>query len=115
MINPIDLGNYSKSNYGDDKSEIEYRCCARSAYYSLFHYFKSIADTIPGSYDTSLGSHERVIRKLLDSNDDNHKKYGAALSSYREVRVKADYKIDKSFTKGEAYKVLRFVEKTFGI
>lgn len=115
MISPLELGHYSKSSYGDDKTEIEYRCCARTAYYTLFHHFKSIADSLPGGYDTTLGSHERVIRKLLDSPNDEHKKYGAALSCYREIRVKADYRLEKNFTKGEAYKVLRFVEKTLSI
>lgn len=115
MINPVDLGNYSKGNFGDGKSEIEYRCCARTAYYSLFHHFKDIADQLPGGYDNSLGSHERVIRKLLESSNADHKKYGAALSSYRSVRVKADYRIEKNFTKGDAYQVLRYMEKTLNI
>jgi len=115
MINPVDLGMHSKDSYGDDKSEVEYRCCARTAYYSLFHHFKKVADSIPGDYDKSLGSHERVIRKLLDSSDEQHRKYGVALGNYKEIRVKADYKINVSFSKTEAYKILRFAEKTFNI
>ncbi|MDU6442910.1 MAG: hypothetical protein E6559_24020 [Pantoea sp.] len=115
MISPVDLGVYSKGNYGDDKTEVEYRCCARTAYYSLFHHFKLIADSIPGGYDKSLGSHERVIRKLLDSTDAQHRKYGVALSNYKDIRVKADYRIDVNFSKSEAYKILRFAEKTLNI
>lgn len=115
MINPVDLGLYSKGNYGENKSEVEYRCCARTAYYSLFHHFKSIADSLPGGYDKSLGSHERVIRKLLDSSNAQHQKFGVALSNYKDIRVKADYRIDVSFSKNDAYKILRYAEKTFGI
>ncbi|ASY82364.1 hypothetical protein [Pectobacterium polaris] len=99
MINPVELGLHSKGIYEKSSNEIEYRCCARSAYYSIFHYFKTIADSLPGGYDISLGSHERVIRKLMDSTDSSYKKYGVVLSNYRKVRVKADYKIDASFSK----------------
>lgn len=115
MINPVDLGMHSKGVYGDNKSEVEYRCCARTAYYSLFHHFKKIADSIPGGYDSSLGSHERVIKKLLESSNEQHRMYGVALGNYKEIRVKADYKINVSFSKGDAYKILRYAEKTFNI
>lgn len=115
VISAIDLGKRSQETFNSASSEIEYRCCVRTAYYSLFHYSKAIADSIPGGYNQSLGHHERIISKLLNSDDENHKKLGVELSRYRSCRVKADYRIDKSFTKSEAYKVIRFIEKTFSI
>ncbi|MGK2375500.1 HEPN domain-containing protein, partial [Klebsiella pneumoniae] len=89
-----------------------YRTCARSAYYALYHYLKSIADKLPGSYE-DVSSHEKVIRKLLNSGDPKLMDLAQKMISTRKTRVRADYHIDKNFGKSEAYKILRIVEKIF--
>lgn len=108
-------GSYSKfdaAGYICLSEEVEYRVCARSAYYALYHYLKSIADELPGSYE-DVSSHEKVIRKLLKSGDPKLMDLAQKMISTRKTRVRADYHIDKSFGKSEAYKILRIVEKIF--
>ncbi|HBR3703181.1 HEPN domain-containing protein [Klebsiella pneumoniae] len=108
-------GSYSKfdaAGYICLCEEVEYRTCARSAYYALYHYLKSIADKLPGSYE-DVSSHEKVIRKLLNSGDPKLMDLAQKMISTRKTRVRADYHIDKNFGKSEAYKILRIVEKIF--
>lgn len=108
-------GSYSKfdaAGYICLNEEVEYRTCARSAYYALYHYLKSIADALPGRYE-DVSSHEKVIRKLLNSGDQKLIDLAQKMISTRKTRVRADYHIDKNFGKSEAYKILRVVEKIF--
>lgn len=120
MIDPKDILEFSKLSYSKVNtdgyicinSEVEYRNCARVAYYALYHYLKSISDSLPGSYE-DVSSHEKVIRKLLKSGDQDLILLAQKMMSTRKTRVRADYHIDKNFGKDEAYKLLRIVEKIF--
>ena len=120
MISSKEILEFAKNSYAKfDASgyiclneEVEYRTCARSAYYALYHYLKSIADELPGAYE-DVSSHEKVIRKLLNSGDQKFIDLAQKMIATRKTRVRADYHIDKSFGKTEAYKILRVVEKVF--
>jgi len=118
MISPSELLDYSINEYErvSNKSytsnflEIEIRNCARSSYYSLFNYLKTIADSLPGDYEEGIGSHERVIRKLMSFGDEDQKVLGERLKNSRIIRIRADYKLTSSFDKQHAYKALRYAE-----
>ncbi|KHO36697.1 MULTISPECIES: HEPN domain-containing protein [Enterobacteriaceae] len=120
MISSKQMLDFAKSSYAKFdvdgyiyiNEEIEYRTCARSAYYALYHYLKSIADELPGAYE-DVSSHEKVIRKLLASGDEKLVQFAQKMIATRKTRVRADYHIDKNFGKTEAYKILRVVEKVF--
>lgn len=118
MISPSELLDYSineyerfsNKDYTSDFLEVEIRNCARSSYYSLFSYLKMIADDLPGDYEEGIGSHERVIRKLISFGDEDQKVLGEKLKSSRIIRIRADYKLADSFNKHHAYKALRYAE-----
>lgn len=120
MISSKEILEYSRDSYSRFDTdgyiylneEVEYRNCARNAYYALYHYLKSIADNLPGSYE-DVSSHEKVIRKLLNSGDSQLIELAQKMIATRKTRVRADYHIDKNFGKTEAYKLLRVVEKVF--
>jgi len=121
MINEVNLLEYSKKEYErisdkaykSDHSEVEYRNCARVAYYSLYHLLKDIADSLPGSYEDNIGSHEKVIRRLMSFGNDNQKLFAEKLKNQRTIRVHADYKLGNSFNKSDVYKSLRYAESVF--
>lgn len=123
MINEISLLEYSRSEYAriseklyeSDHSEVEYRNCARVAYYSLYHLLKNIADNLPGDYESNIGSHERVIRKLMKSGDERQKLFAEKLKNQRAIRVSADYNLNAPFRKADAYKSLRYAESVFSL
>lgn len=102
-------------DYVSDKPEVEYRNCARMAYYSMLHLSKKLVDDHSPDIDCSdiIGTHEMIIRKLLAINTEESNKLANDLISSRHLRVKADYYLNKKFTKQEAYKVLRKAEKAF--
>ncbi|EMG7907563.1 HEPN domain-containing protein [Enterobacter ludwigii] len=120
MISPEEILEFAKASYAKFdvdgyicvNEEVEYRTCARSAYYALYHYLKSIADSLPGNYE-DVSSHERVIRKLISSGDPKLSELAQKMISTRKTRVRADYHLDKNFGKSETYKILRVVEKIF--
>jgi len=123
MINEINLLNYSKEeflrisgkNYKSENAEVEYRNCARVAYYSLYHLLKKIADNLPGTYESKTGSHERVIRRLMEFGDDKQKFFAEEFKNQRAIRVSADYTLHEPFRKSDAYKSLRYAEKIFAL
>lgn len=123
MINEVSLLEFSKSeyarfndaSYSSNNPEVEYRNCARVAYYSLYHLLKDIADGLPGQYEKNIGSHERVIRRLMTFGDDTQKLFAEKLKSQRAIRVSADYNLKHPFRKSEAYKSLRYAESVFAL
>jgi len=123
MIDEISLLNYSKKEYSriseksykSESSEVEYRNCARVAYYSMYHLLKRIADNLPGAYQYNVGSHERVIRRLMEFGDDQQKFFAEELKNQRAIRVSADYSLHEPFRKSDAYKSLRYAEKVFAL
>lgn len=120
MITSNEILKYSRDSYSRFDTdgyiclneEVEYRNCARTAYYALYHYLKTIADNLPGNYE-DVSSHEKVIRKLLKSGDPKLAELAQKMIATRKTRVRADYHIEKNFGKTEAYKLLRVVEKVF--
>ncbi|WP_109395736.1 HEPN domain-containing protein [Proteus faecis] len=123
MITSLNILNYasnlhnkfSEKDYISDNLEVEYRNCARMAYYSLLHLSKSLIEKENVCIDTGgiTGTHAVIIAKLLAIDSDFSKKLAEDLKSCRAIRVKADYYLDKHFNKNEAYKVLRKAEKAF--
>lgn len=120
MIEPGDILTFAKelkSRFDADgyictNLEVEYRNCARTSYYALFHALKEIADNIPGKYE-DVASHEKVIRKLLSSSDQRINLLAQQMISIRKTRVRADYILDKSFGKNEATRSLEKVVRIF--
>ncbi|VEB71510.1 Uncharacterised protein [Providencia rustigianii] len=121
MITYVDILNnasdlydkLSENNFKTNNIEVEYRNCARMAYYSMLHLSKQLVEKNDVEIDMTdvHGTHEITIRKLMAINSDIAAKLANNLISCRKTRVKADYKIEKSFTKNDAYTVLRKAEK----
>ncbi|MDE9727320.1 hypothetical protein [Citrobacter freundii] len=103
--------NCSSESYSYPCEEIDFRNCARIAYYYLYHHAYVRAKSLKGGLDNNTGSHQRVIDKLLESSNKDDNDLGMLLVRLRPTRVKADYQLDQKFSKGEAYKTLRYAEK----
>lgn len=91
--------------------EMDFRECARTSYYYIFHVANRRAAEIPGEVNSKVGQHQRVIEKLRNSSDINDKNLGDLLALMKLERVKADYNLNFNFTKNDAFKVLRRAEK----
>lgn len=105
--------SYTSQGYSYSCKEMDYRECARTSYYYIYHkaYIRSLS--INGNFSMNTGAHQRVIDKLLSSSDPINIKLAQLLIKLRPVRVHADYKLDDSFNKNDAYKTLREAEKIF--
>lgn len=103
--------SFSSKDYSHPCAEVEFRECARTAYYYIFHKANTRALTIPGSFNKNTGSHQRVIDKLMTSTDKKDHDLAKLLVKVRTVRVKADYGLNEHFQQIEAYKILREAEK----
>lgn len=122
MITPQDLlkkasdlyNSFSDSSIVIDCVEVEYRNCARIAYYAMLHVGMEITDREDPeiNLDGVVGTHQKVIRKLLALESVFATNLANDLLSCRKIRVDADYKLSKPFSKNSAYKVLRKAEKT---
>lgn len=114
MNSPEDVLEHAKFLFAlDNKTEIILRNVARNAYYALYHKLSVLELTSIVASERNYGSHELLIRKLRKSDNTEHKELGLKLSSLKEVRVKADYKIRNKFPVNDAYSSLRKVEKVF--
>lgn len=91
--------------------EMDFRECARTSYYYIFHVANQRASQIPGEINSQVGQHQRVIDKLRSSADIADRDLGDLLALMKLSRVKADYNLSYNFTKNDAYKVLRRAEK----
>ncbi len=56
-------------------------------------------------------SHEKVILALKEHSDKRMKSLGNSLQQIKEIRVHADYKLDKPFPASEARKVVKIVKR----
>ncbi|HAT1514885.1 TPA: hypothetical protein I8W54_003257 [Morganella morganii] len=122
MITPQDLlkkasdlyNSFSDPSIVIDCVEVEYRNCARMAYYVMLHVGMEITDRENPeiSMDGVIGTHQKVIRKLLALESVFATDLANDLLSCRGIRVDADYKLSKPFSQNSAYKVLRKAEKT---
>jgi uncharacterized protein (UPF0332 family) len=90
-------------------SEIDYRNAASRA--CAFHLCKNLVETLPISADNIATSHQKIIEALAHSHDNRLKALGNKLKVVRELRHKADYKVDMKFTRYEASRVLSHTQK----
>lgn len=111
MVSSYDIAVRAKKIFDSASSEVEYRCSARCAYYSLYHYCESMDSPLLASPNTSGGVHYQLISKFVGSKDQEMRKIGEMLNQGRIIRVQADYRLEKNFRKDDARKVLRFAEK----
>ncbi len=92
-------------------SEIDYRNAASRAYYAAFHLCRILLEKLPNSPDNIGTSHQRIIDALLFSNDKKLKSLGNKLKVTKELRHKADYKVNVKFTRYDASRTLSHVQK----
>lgn len=112
MITPYDIAMKAKEIFDGASSEVDYRCSARCAYYSLYHFCKGMDDKrLAEPSKEQSGVHYSLISRFLGSEDDGLRRLGVDLNTCRTLRVKADYRLDQSFRRQDAYKVLRVAEK----
>lgn len=120
MISAHDFLNHAKDIYNrfdvdgsvHDNIEMEYRSCARVAYYALYHLLRDISDTLPGE-GIGFGSHEKIENKLCMSKNQDYIYLATQMNSSKKGRVRADYHLDAEFGKNEANRILNKVERVF--
>lgn len=87
------------------KEEVDFRNCVSRAYYGAFH------DAIPlaaaqrraGRREQSMGMHERLIQQLVGkTNSREIRSIGVSLRELRELRVWADYDLERTMTREQA-------------
>ncbi|MBB1199618.1 hypothetical protein EGM70_04780 [Enterobacteriaceae bacterium 89] len=103
--------DFSSKGYVNSCPEMDYRECARTSYYYIYHVANQRASQIPGNINNSVGQHQRVIDKLRCSSDISDQELGDLLALMKIARVKADYTLNCNFSKNDAYKVLRRAER----
>jgi uncharacterized protein (UPF0332 family) len=94
-----------------ENSEVGYRNAASRAYYCAFHLCRMLLEKLPQSQDNIGTSHQKIIDALFLSSDKRLKSLGNQLKMARQLRHKADYKVDIKFTRYEASRVLSYVQK----
>lgn len=104
---------FSDKSYSSVCPEMDFRECARSSYYYIFHVAKERVRKLNAHGDLNVGMHQRVINILRNSDNDSDHSLGDLLALMKVVRVQADYTLEYNFTKNEAYKVLRRAERLF--
>ena len=80
-----------------DGSEVERRVAASRSYYAAYHRCRSIARR-EGMFADAGGTHAEVIDSLTRSPQRKLKSIGYRLKQCRDLRVKADYRIEIDFT-----------------
>jgi uncharacterized protein (UPF0332 family) len=81
------------------------------AHYCAFHLCRILLEKLPHSPDNIGTSHQRIIDALSLSHDKRLKSLGNKLKVTKELRHKADYKVDKNFTRYEASRTLSHAQK----
>ncbi|EDN67866.1 bacteriophage protein [Beggiatoa sp. PS] len=94
-----------------ENSEVGYRNAASRSYYCAFHLCRMLLEKLPQSQDNIGTSHQKIIDALFLSSDKRLKSLGNQLKMARQLRHKADYKVDTKFTRYEASRVLSYVQK----
>jgi len=92
-------------------SEVDYRNAASRAYYCAFHLCRILLEKLPQSQDNIGTSHQKIIDALFLSPDKRLKSLGNKLKMARQLRHKADYKVDIRFTRYEASRALSYAQK----
>ena len=80
-----------------DGSEVERRVAASRSYYAAYHRCRSIARR-EGMFADAGGTHAEVIDPPTRSPQRKLKSIGYRLKQCRDLRVKADYRIEADFT-----------------
>lgn len=83
--------------------EIDLRNAVSRAYYAAFHACNSSVNL--KEYENT-GSHENLIRSMLDSSDNELVALGLQLRKCKIKRHKADYKLNQSVLIGETNQVI---------
>lgn len=87
--------------------EVVFRACSGRYYYEIYHIVKNwfMADYNDELELVSGASHEKLRNCSIfisdKLNDPDFEKLGAKLKVIHSLRVKADYHLDKKFTKGD--------------
>ena len=80
-----------------DGPEVERRVAVSRTYYAAFHRCRPIAQR-QGTFADAAGSHAEVIEALTRSRKRKLQSIGYMLKLCRELRVKADYRIEDDLT-----------------
>lgn len=108
-VEPIDFLDCARrlreSQTGD---EIDLRSAANRAYYALFHHAQELASKDLNYRSPKTGSvHYDLINALSGQGTQRkHRKLASMLRKGRQLRTKADYAQDVTFTKSESQSVL---------
>ncbi len=115
-VTSTDFINWVDTKYPDAITEIEHRIVAGRAYYAAYHACLTLELTFnDGSSDR--GVHSRLIEALKENNDGQLRLIGFKLSTCKNTRTEADYKLDRGFDRDKmvlavlsAKKVIEAVE-----
>jgi len=91
--------------------EVDYRSAVSRAYYSAFHACRTLLKNIPNLPGSIGTSHQRVIDELLSHSDKQINSLGNKLKVARDLRQKADYQLERAFSRYEASRLLSQVQK----
>jgi uncharacterized protein (UPF0332 family) len=114
-ISPDDLLSLARELANHD-NEVYWRDAASRAYYSAFHWCQQISQTLPEPrYDSNVkGIHDYLIKKFQDAGGTHKNQLKAIafmLKEARDVRVKADYNVQVSFSKQKTGENIGYAER----
>jgi len=104
------INSARKLSIGSD--EIDYRNAASRAYYAVYHEARRVSVCSNGNTGLRTGIHQKLCEKLKTHTGSNKKdsdirKIGINLAMCKKERVKADYKINLTYSKVDALKTIQ--------
>jgi hypothetical protein len=93
--------------------EIDWRLSTHLAYYAGFHAVRPHAEKFGVWLSEEGGSHNQLIKALVDCTNLKLKAMGYLLRDCRTRRVKADYKLDQPFSRDDALIQIATIKKLF--
>ena len=108
-VTPNELLEAAKT-IGRGDAEVDWRNAASRAYYAAWHRCVPIGRSV-GIFAQPRGMHQQLIDTLMENRDMTLKSLGYALKQCRDLRIKADYRIEIDFPSRSARIALSQSEK----
>jgi uncharacterized protein (UPF0332 family) len=110
-MDAIDFLESAKQSLISDSKEVNYRNAASRAYYSAFHFCRSLMEKYPEWQKNITTEHAELISNLKKAPRQEFKTLGNQLHQLKRLRSHADYELNKKFTDRYAKQAILQSEK----
>jgi uncharacterized protein (UPF0332 family) len=111
-MDAIDFLESAKQSLVSDSKEVNYRNAASRAYYSAFHFCRSLMEKYPEwQMNIGIAEHAKLIGNLKKAPRQEFRTLGNQLHQLKRLRSHADYELNKKFTDRYAKQAILQSEK----